>query len=372
MKLPIAKIEILDQDIQRVNEVLKSGWIMQGPRVEEFEQAVARFCEVPHAIATSSGTTALHLALEAIGITAGDEVIVPSFSWIASANSIRYCNATPVFCDVDPETYNMSPEAVQSLVTSRTKAILIVHQFGMPCDLEGFAKIAQRHQIQLIEDAACAIGSLYRNEPIGNCRYTRASCLSFHPRKVVTTGEGGMILTHDKDLAEKVKSLRSHGMSVNPPSDSFPNVGYNYRMTDMQAALGIGQIHRLPSTIQKRRLLAQMYHKFLSKHSDILLPREPDGVQSNFQSYMIRFKGPVAAKRDHIAAGLANLGIASRKSIAPIHQQPCYASANHVELPQTDRLFLEGLVLPLFGEMDEKSVHYVCEGLAQVVKNVCK
>ncbi len=367
MKIPLAKVDLLDEDIRRVTDALRSGWIMQGPRVEAFEKKVAQFCHAPHAVATSSGTTALHLALEALGIRRGDEVIVPSFSWIASANSIHYCGATPVFCDVDPETYNMTTETVERRVTKKTKAILIVHQFGMPCDMKAFAALAARKKFALVEDAACAIGSTYRGEPIGSCRYSRATCLSFHPRKVVTTGEGGMVLTKAADIADTARTLRNHGMPPSPPSDTFTHIGYNYRMTDMQAALGVGQVARLAQTIRQRRSIAAHYGKRLKNISGIRLPREPGECESNFQSYMIRLAGKLAAARDSISARLASAGVATRKSIAPIHRQPCYSKRARAVLAETDRLAADGLVLPLFSGMAEQEVDFVCEQLEQTI-----
>lgn len=367
MKIPLAKIEMCDEDIRSVTEVLRSGWIMQGPRVEAFEKAVAQGCRVPHAVATSSGTTALHLALEAVGVQHGDEVIVPSFSWIASANAVHYCGATPVFCDVDAATYNMTPATVEPLITDRTRVILIVHQFGMPCDMDAFADLATRKRLILVEDAACAIGSRYRGEPIGSCRDARAACLSFHPRKVVTTGEGGMVLTKDPDLAKIARTLRNHGLSSTPPADTFTHIGYNYRMTDIQAALGAGQMERLPQIIAQRRSIAARYRERLGGKDGIRFPLEPVGCESNFQSCMIRLTGIYAAARDPIAARLAAAGVATRKSIAPIHHQPCYSKISRAVLPETDRLADDGLVLPLFPSMTDPEVDFVCDQLEQAL-----
>ena len=364
MKIPLSKVDLLDEDRKRVDDVLRSGWIMQGPRVEEFEKSVATFCKTPLAIATSSGTTALHLALELLGIGAGDEVIVPSFSWIASANSIRYTGAIPVFCDVTLDTYNMNPKNVATLLSDRTKAMMVVHQFGMPCDMNALTILAEKHHIPIIEDAACAIGSRYGNEPIGSASRVRISCLSFHPRNVVNTAEGGMLLTRDTKLAEKARILRNHGMKIPPPADSFPILGYNYRMTDMQAALGIGQIERLGTTITRRRTLASLYHEHLAKFAGVLPPTEETKSFSNFQSYMIRLEGSLSKKRDVIVDKLAASGIASKKSIAPIHLQECYKGQPHTgPLPNTEQLATDGLILPLYASMSDGDIDFVCKTL---------
>ena len=367
MNIPLAKVDLSDEDMRRVNDVLRSGWIMQGPCVEKFEKEVARFCHAPHAVATSSGTTALHLALEAVGVKRDDEVIVSSFSWIASANAIHYCGATPIFCDVDPETYNMKPETVEPLITNQTRAILVVHQFGMPCDMEAFAALAAQKQVMLVEDAACAIGSVYRGKPIGSCCHARATCLSFHPRKVVTTGEGGMVLTSNPEIANTARMLRNHGIPSTPSANTFTHIGYNYRMTDIQAALGMGQMGRLPQTIRQRRAIAAHYQTRLGNIYGIQTPREPDDYESNFQSYMIRLTGKLSTMRDSISSQLASAGVATRKSIAPIHQQPCYSKTCCTVLPETDRLASDGLMLPLFTSMTEREVDDVCEQLEQAV-----
>lgn len=371
MKIPLSQIDLLEEEMQQVTQILKSGWIMQGAEVEAFENEVAKFCHISNAVATSSGTTALHLALQLIGVKNGDEVIVPSFSFIASANAIHYCGATPVFCDVNPITYNMEPATVANLVTPQTKAILVVHQFGMPCDLKGFSELkafseaSGRSKIEIIEDAACAIGSQYENQPIGDCRYSQVACLSFHPRKIVTTGEGGMLLTKNSVLAREARILRNHGLNS---QDSFNKIGYNYRMTDIHAALGVGQIRRLPEMILRRRKIAEQYYSRLKNHPQILLPAEAEGRQSNFQTFMIRFIGEAAQKRNQIASYLAQEGISTRKSIPPIHHQPCYASiASQKSLPQTDLLSTEGLILPLFNSMNETQVNHVCDCLLKAV-----
>ncbi|MDD2708047.1 MAG: DegT/DnrJ/EryC1/StrS family aminotransferase [Verrucomicrobiae bacterium] len=365
MKIPLSKVDIREEDLQRVQEVLRSGWIMQGPRVEQFEKAVADFCQAPHAVAVSSGTTALHLALEAAGVRPGDEVIVPSFSFVASANAVCHCGAKPVFCDVDPATFNMTPSTVEPLITSATRAILVVHQFGLPCDLTGFAALAEKKGVALVEDAACAIGSRYREAPVGNCAWSRAACLSFHPRKIVSTGEGGMVLTRDAAMAGRMRLMRNHGMTKNPTPQAFVEVAYNYRLTDMQAALGIGQMERLPATIAERRRLARCYEKQLGNDSRFILPCEPAGCAANHQSYMIRFRKDDGG-RDRAAAVLAEKGVATRPSLPPIHLQVCYTrNEKPVSLPQTEHLAANGLILPFYNGLSDDEAAFVCATLKE-------
>ncbi|MBI4028216.1 MAG: DegT/DnrJ/EryC1/StrS family aminotransferase [Verrucomicrobia bacterium] len=367
MNIPLTRVELLDDDRCRLNEVIDSGWLMQGARVELFEKAVADYCGVAHAVATSSGTTALHLALLLAGIQPGDEVVVPSFSWIASANVAAYCGAQPVFCDVAPETYNMTAGTVAAALSAKTKAILVVHQFGMPCELESIATLARDRGLVVIEDAACAIGSVYRGEPIGNCRYSIIVCFSFHPRKVLTTGEGGMLLTNNHELASRARALRNHGMN----GAQFSWIGYNYRMTDIQAALGIGQIARLPTTVQRRRNVARHYRTLLALHTSIGLPVEPADCQTNYQSFMVRLKDNVGSRRDQIAQSLNNAGVATRPGIAPSHLQPCYSVTHkQPQLPCTEVLAQEGLVLPLFPSMTPEQVQYVCDQFKQAMEIV--
>ncbi|NUN92230.1 MAG: DegT/DnrJ/EryC1/StrS family aminotransferase [Verrucomicrobiae bacterium] len=348
MNIPVAKVDLEESDLRRVEEVVRSGWIMQGPKVEAFERAIADFCGARHAVAVTSGTTALHLMLHAAGIGLGDEVVVPSFSWIATANCVAYCGATPSFCDVDLASYNMTPPLAEAAITPRTKAILAVHQFGMPCDLDGFARLARERGVMLFEDAACAIGSESRGVRIGGFKSSVAACLSFHPRKVLTTGEGGMLLTNDAALAEKVRQLRNHGLE----NGRFVEIGYNFRMTDLQAALGIGQVARLPETLAKRRALAEVYRKELGGVAGLRLPEEISGGCTNVQSFMVRFPEGGRTLRDRVASALAARGIATRPGIAPIHLEPCYAKVcAGLRLPNTERLAGDGLVLPLYASL---------------------
>ena len=280
--------------------VILSGWITQGPEVAAFEREFAEFVGAEHACAVSNCTTALHLALLAIGIKAGDEVITVSHSYIATANAIRYCNAVPVFIDVDLTTYNIDPCKIEAAITPRTRAILCVHQMGLPCDMKSIISLAREHNLSVLEDAACAIGSEICidgqwqkiGQPIGDI-----ACFSFHPRKVMSTGDGGMLTTNNPDWDARFRRLRQHGMSI-PDTvrhaspqvifETHPDIGFNYRMTDIQAAVGRAQLKRMPEIVAKRRLLASRYSSLLNDNAGILTPLEPDWARSNFQSYCVR------------------------------------------------------------------------------------
>ena len=285
--IPIAKPVIEEAEAEAARQAVLSGWVTQGPQVAAFEGEFAAHLGAPHACAVSSCTTALHLALLAVGVAAGDEVITASHSFIATANSIRYCGAAPIFVDIDPRTYNLDPHHVAQAVTPRTRAILAIHQLGMPCDLPALLGVASRHGIALIEDAACAAGSEIcidgQWQPIGR-PLGDIACFSFHPRKVITTGDGGMLTTANAEFDNAFRLLRQHGMSIpdtvrhGSPQVVFEDylaIGYNYRMTDIQAAIGRKQLERLPDLVSRRRALATRYDELLGNVEGLLLPVEP-------------------------------------------------------------------------------------------------
>jgi dTDP-4-amino-4,6-dideoxygalactose transaminase len=333
--IPIAKPLLAEGEIDAVARVIRSGWVTQGPEVAAFEHEFAAVVGAPHACAMSSGTTALQAALLAVGVQPGDEVVTASHSFIATANSIRYCGARPVFVDIDPDTYNMNPAAVDHAVGPKTRAILAVHQVGLACDLAGLLEIARRRQIALVEDAACAIGSEVRVgpewAPIGR-PHGDAACFSFHPRKLVTTGDGGMVTTRSAVLDARLRALRHHGMSVSDLErhradrvtfEEYPTLGFNFRMTDVQAAIGRVQLSRLPAMLARRRALAARYESQLAPISGLGLPVVPDYARPNWQTYTVRL--PDGCDQRAVMQAMLDAGIATRRGVMCAHREGVYA-----------------------------------------------
>jgi perosamine synthetase len=373
--IPVARPSIGEREELAVLEVLRSGWITQGPRVAEFERAFSAYIGCRHAIAVSSCTTALQLALLAQGVGPGDEVICPSLSFIATANSIASTGATPIFADIDLHTYNLDPAQLEGLITERTRAILVVHQIGLAAEMDALSAIAQRHGLPIIEDAACAIGSSYKNELIGR-PIGRMACFSFHPRKILTTGEGGMITTDEDELAERLRRLRQHAMSLSDvarhsartvATETYDEVGYNYRMTDMQAAIGCVQLERLPGFLARRRALAANYTRVLQSLDWLECPTVPASCEHNYQSYMVRLVDDAPVTRDSIMQILLERNISTRRSIMAIHREAPYRSSRwDASLPVTNHVTETGFILPLFHEMTEEDQDRVFDALRSI------
>jgi dTDP-4-amino-4,6-dideoxygalactose transaminase len=372
--IPIALPLLAEEEAEAARAAVLSGWVSQGPQVAAFERDFAALVGAPFACAVSNCTTALHLALAALDIGRGDEVITVSHSFIATANCIRYCGATPIFVDIDPDTYNVDPNRVAEAVTPRTRAIIAVHQMGMPCDLAALSALADRHGIVLIEDAACAAGSQVQVngswERIGK-PHGRIACFSFHPRKVITTGEGGMLTTADPELDRKFRLLRQHGMSVpdtvrhGSPRVIFEDyllVGYNYRMTDIQAAVGRKQLERLPDLVARRRAVAARYAELLGNLGELRLPAEPEWARSNWQSYCARL--PDGVDQRTVMQSLLDKGIATRRGIMCSHRKVPYSNNEQQhELRQSELAEDHSILLPLYAQMSEDDQNRVTEAL---------
>jgi perosamine synthetase len=375
--IPVARPYVGVEEELGVLEVLRSGWLTQGTRVAAFEARFATYVGSDYAIAVSSCTTALQLALWVCGVGPGDEVICPSFSFIATANCIAYLGAKAIFADIDLATYNIDPIAVEALISPRTKAILAVHQIGLSADMRALRAIADKHGVKLIEDAACAIGSEYDGELIGG-PVGDLACFSFHPRKIMTTGEGGMITTRDPQLADRLRKLRQHAMSVSDTvrhnakqvvTETYDEIGFNYRMTDMQAAVGIAQLDRLEGLLEKRRLLAKRYTEAFESVSWLITPYVPDDCRHNYQSYMVRLLGVAAGRRLEIMQGMLEKNISTRRAVMAIHREAPYASGNWENLlPRTCIATDSGIILPLFHQMTDGEQSYVIEALLESVK----
>ena len=374
--IPIAKPYLTEDEAKAAHDTILTGWITQGPRVAEFEEKFAAYTGAKYAVALSNCTTALHLAMIVAGIKAGDEVICPSMSYIATANCIKYVGATPVFAEVNPENYNLDVADVEKRITPKTKAILLVHQIGMPGDIDAFAALAEKYNLKLIEDAACAAGSSYKGNRIGS--HSELVCFSLHPRKVITTGDGGFVTTNREDYYQRMKLLRQHGMTVNDRVrhesskiifEDHIEVAYNYRMTDIQAAVGIKQLEKLDWIVAERRKIALKYLEAFKHIDTIRLPFESEGYFSNYQSFSIYLKENCPISRNDLMQKMLDAGISTRRGIMTSHRETAYKSeAAGVHLPQSENASDNSIIIPLYVPMKDEDIDFIISKFSEFLK----
>jgi len=377
LDIPLARPYTDEAEVAAAAAVIRSGWVSQGARAAEFESRIAEYTGARFAIATNSCTSALHLSLYLQGVGPGDEVICPSFTCFATANAIRHVGAFPVFVEIEPRTFNLDPAAVAVAVTSKTRAIMAVHQIGLAADMEPIGEIARRHGLAIVEDAATALGGEYRGKRIGSLGSPTA--FSFHPRKIITTGEGGMITTDDEALAVRARIVRSHGASVSDLERhkargtlyaAYPEVGYNYRMTDIQAAVGVEQMKKLPWILARKQEIGRWYGEHLASVEEIEAPFVPDYAVHSYQSYLITLKAHRAGKidRDALLGQMAAQGISCRHGIAPMHWEPYYRLLYpELHLPITEEVSRTTMFLPIYPSMTEAELQYIVDHLKELL-----
>ena len=378
--IPVARPWLDERDAEAARRAILSGWVTQGPEVAAFEREFAAAVGAPHACAVSSCTTALHLALLAVGVGSGDEVITVSHSFIATANAIRCCGATPVFVDVTSDTFNIDPSLVEPAMSDRTRAILVVHQLGMPCELGPILAIGRRRGVPVIEDAACAIGSELlwegRWERVGR-PHADIACFSFHPRKLLSTGDGGMLTTREATLDATFRLLRQHGMTV-PDTvrhassqvvfEEYAVPAFNYRMTDIQAAIGREQLSRLPAIVTRRRALAAAYAELLRGIAGVIPAVEPSWARSNWQSYTVRLEPPLDQR--HVMQRMLDEGVSTRRGVMNAHRERAYPAGSWRapgSLARGERAQDTAIVLPLYHQMTDDDQQRVVAALKQAV-----
>jgi dTDP-4-amino-4,6-dideoxygalactose transaminase len=417
--IPITRPVLGEEEAAAARDAILSGWVTQGPRVKAFEEAFAQKVDASYACAVSSCTTALHLSLLAVGVKPGDVVVTVSHSFIATANAVRHCGGEPVFVDIDPETYNMDPDELQSLLSEncvrrrgklyyqdveriavgesplrfflsasgietsslgRVAAVLCVHQMGIPCDISQIVGIAKKHKLPVVEDAACAIGSELSLD--GGKTWERVgkphgdvACFSFHPRKILTTGDGGMITTNDAELDARFRLLRQHGMSV-PDSirhesrkvifEDYLTTGFNYRMTDIQAAVGIEQLKKLDGILRKRRHLAEKYCELLAHVPNLQVAKADNSILPNWQSFPIRIMDGTSLSQVEVMQRLLDKGIATRRGIMNAHQEPAYRITGWL-LPHSELCRDRTILLPLFSTIGEERLDYISDRLLVIL-----
>jgi len=369
MRIPLAAPDIHEEDIEAVIRVLRTPTLSLGPKLKEFEHSVAEYVGGLHAVAVSSGTSGLHLCIRTLHIGEGDEVIVPSFAFVAVANAVRYERAIPVFVDIDPETLNLDPGSIEAAITPRTRAVLAVHTFGRPAELSAILDIARRHHLFVIEDACEAIGAEYAGRKVGGMG--ELGVFAFYPNKQMTTGEGGVMVTGDPEIAELARKLRNQGRSDGAGWLQHSELGYNYRISDINCALGIEQLKRIESVLARREAIAGEYDRRLAGHPGLKLPRlSMPRCRISWFAYVVRLGDPLAQfHRDWILQQMTARGIECGRYFAPIHLQPIYQSASgyRTALPATERNAVRSLALPFFNRIEEWQMEEVCQTLRELI-----
>ena len=362
--IPVSAPTLAGNEKRYVMDCIESNWISaRGKYVDRFEEAFARFCGVKHGISCTNGTVALHLALLALGIGPGDEVIVPTLTFVATANAVRYCGATPVFVDCESETWNMDLSLIESRITSRTKAIIVVHLYGHPVDMDAVMSLADRHRLFVVEDAAEAHGAMYRGRMVGSIGHI--ATFSFFGNKVISTGEGGMVTTDDPELARVVRQLKDQGMDPNRRY-WYPVVGYNYRMTNVTAAIGLAQVEKIEWHIQRRIEVARAYQENLRAVRGLSWQAEKPQMRHVFQFFTVVLNGEIAQTREEVIAHLASRQIEGRPVVYPMHMLPPYRDLVHGQsFPVAERIASRGINLPTFASLTRADVDYVCECLSE-------
>ena len=365
MRIPLSAPDITEADIEAVVGVLRTPRLSIGPKMVEFEDSIARFAGTPHAVAVSSGTAGLHLCLRALGIGEGDEVILPSFTFIAAGNAILYERARPVFMDIDPLTLNLDPSKLEAKITPKTRAIIVVHTFGYPADLNPILEIARTHGLAVIEDACEALGAQYRGQNAGGIG--DFGVFGFYPNKPITTGEGGMVVTRHANHAATMRALRNQGRRPDDGWNDHRLLGYNYRLSELNCALGVAQMSRLPAILKQRERVAWIYARELAAIPEVIAP--PLSIKAGrvcWFVYVIQLEA-----RDAVCDQLNARGIGCGRYFAPLHRQPLFAPyASGCELPVTDRVSARTLALPFFNHLTEDQVTEVCRNLQDAIAGV--
>lgn len=370
--IPLFRPSFDSEELYEIKKVLDSGWVSQGPKVKEFEDKIADYVDANYAIAVTNCTSALHLALLSLGIGTGDEVLVADYTFPATGHSVLFCDAKPVFVDVDTDTYNIDPEKIEEKITKRTKAILPVHTFGQPAEMNKILEIAYNHDLRVVEDAACALGAKYQNKHAGTIG--DIGCFSFHARKGITTGEGGMVVTNDETLAERIRYLSVFGMKTAHKRESadeitipiFSDLGYNYKMSDISAAVGIAQMRKINEIIKRKRELAKYFDEKLEDISGVKAPIVNENVTHIYQSYVTLINREI--NRNELINRLRKKGVQTQIGTYSSFIQPVYQSKQ--KCPNSLDIFNRALALPMYYTLQEEEIDFVCEALKITLRNV--